>query len=101
PNLDYFAPISQEIEDFWQRLVSLPPPPAPRPAGVAFRPIILIIEDDPDIVLLLQEALEIDGYEVLAAVNDAALRLARECRPAVVLLDLMMPGMDGGEISRR
>jgi DNA-binding response OmpR family regulator len=60
-----------------------------------------VIEDDPHIADLLQCALEDEGYEVLIAIDDQALYLARERCPAVVLLDLMLPGMDGREISRK
>ncbi len=62
---------------------------------------VLIVDDDPTIVAVLQAALEDEGYNVLTAVNGGALPVAREQRPHVILLDIMMPGMDGVEVSRR
>lgn len=61
----------------------------------------LIIEDDPDIVELLQYNLEREGYTVLTAMNgEVGLREARRRKPGVILLDLMLPGMDGLEVCR-
>jgi len=57
---------------------------------------VLIVEDDSDIRAVLAEALELEGYEVsLAADGAQALRIARERAPDLILLDLMMPVMDG------
>jgi DNA-binding NtrC family response regulator len=57
---------------------------------------ILAVDDTPANLALLSEALEPRGYEILAASNGAeALRLALRAKPALVLLDLMMPGQDG------
>ena len=59
-------------------------------------PKILIVDDEPDIVRLLQMKLQRSGYEVVTAYcgSDAVLK-AEEERPDAVLLDAMMPGMDG------
>jgi CheY-like chemotaxis protein len=62
---------------------------------------VLVVNDDRDIVQLLEVALELEGYTVLSAVGAEALRLAHERQPDVILLDLMMPVMDGVEVSRR
>lgn len=62
---------------------------------------VLIVDDDLDTVQLVGMALEEEGYRVRAAAGAGALRLAREERPDVILLDLMIPGMDGAEVSRR
>ncbi len=62
---------------------------------------VLVVDDDPSIVDFLETALEDEGYIVRAAVNGAALPLARQLQPDVILLDIMMPGMDGVEVSRR
>lgn len=62
---------------------------------------VLAIEDDRELAYLYQSFLSGEGYEVLIA-HDAAegLRLVRQ-QPDVVLLDLMLPGMDGYEFLRR
>jgi CheY-like chemotaxis protein len=62
---------------------------------------VLVVDDDPIIVDVLRAALEDEGYAVLMAVNGGALPLAREAQPQVILLDIMMPGMDGVEVSKR
>lgn len=63
---------------------------------------VLVIEDDLAIADVIMEALELEGFTVEHAVDGEALRLADQApRPAVVLLDLMMPGMDGFEVARR
>src|SRR6266568_826666 len=59
-------------------------------------PMILIVDDDPDIRETLAEALELDGYRVSTAANGKiALEQARVTRPDLILLDLMMPVMSG------
>lgn len=62
---------------------------------------VLVVDDDDAITALIQAALEDEGYRVLAAVNGAALQLARDEHPNLILLDIMMPDMDGVEVSRR
>ncbi len=62
---------------------------------------ILIIEDDPDTARLVGLYLTRDGHRVLAASDGVeGLRLAREARPDLVVLDLMLPGMSGMDICR-
>ncbi len=58
---------------------------------------ILVVEDDPGIRESLELTLEMEGYEVCSAPNgkEALDRLSRIGRPAMVILDLMMPVMDG------
>ena len=75
---------------------------SPAPDGVSARARILLIEDSEDIRYLLTALLQ-DKYEVLAAVaGDDGLRLALlEPRPDIILLDVVMPGMDGYEVLRR
>ena len=71
----------------------------PIPAGI--RPV-LVIDDDPDSRDLLKRTLEADGYTVVtAASGDEGLRLARELTPALITLDVMMPGMDGWAVLQR
>jgi DNA-binding response OmpR family regulator len=65
-------------------------------------PVVLIADDDPDILELVALTLERDGYEVVQARSgEEALRLADEREPHLAVLDLMMPGMDGCEVTRR
>jgi two-component system, OmpR family, alkaline phosphatase synthesis response regulator PhoP len=60
---------------------------------------ILVVDDDAKTVELVKLYLNRDGYKVLVAYNGTeALRLAREIRPDLVVLDLMLPGMDGLEV---
>ncbi|HXF37818.1 MAG TPA: response regulator [Actinomycetota bacterium] len=60
------------------------------------RPLVLIVEDEPDMLLLLRLTLEEEGFDTcLAADGATALRRVDEDRPDVVLLDLMLPVLDG------
>ncbi len=62
---------------------------------------ILVVDDDPGNVELLAGIFE-DDYEVLFATHgERALQLARETKPEAILLDVLMPGMDGFEVCRR
>jgi DNA-binding response OmpR family regulator len=62
---------------------------------------ILVVEDEPDTVLLLKHILRAAGYNVLGATSgEEALKKFGEVKPNLVLLDLMMPGMDGWETYR-
>jgi DNA-binding response OmpR family regulator len=62
---------------------------------------VLVIDDDPVIVNLLQVNFEIEGYDVLtAAGGEAGIAQARTGRPDVIVLDVMMPGVDGLEVAR-
>lgn len=57
---------------------------------------VLVIDDEPDVLLLCRVNLEIAGHEVLEAPNgEDGLRLAMHERPDVILLDLMLPTIDG------
>ncbi len=63
---------------------------------------ILVADDDPDILALVSLTLERDGYEVAQARNgEEALRIASERTLHLAVLDLMMPGLDGYEVTRR
>jgi DNA-binding response OmpR family regulator len=63
---------------------------------------ILLIDDDPTLLDLLSQFLQEDGYEVFTAPNGTlGLKLAYNERPDLVLLDVMLPGMDGWEICAR
>lgn len=66
------------------------------------QPVILIVEDDRDILDLVAYHLEQAGYKVLSAMDGAqGLRLCREERPDLVVLDLMLPKLEGKEVCRQ
>ena len=66
------------------------------------RPTILIIDDQPAMLNLLIEAFEPAGFDVLVALQgEMALTLLNQVTPDVILLDAMMPGIDGFETCRR
>jgi CheY-like chemotaxis protein len=63
---------------------------------------ILVVDDAPDNVLLVQTILEEEGYEISTAENGfSALSQIDKSAPDLVLLDVMMPGMDGYEVTKR
>lgn len=64
--------------------------------------VVLIVDDTPDNLALLSDALDASGYMVLVALDGAsALERMQRRQPDVVLLDAMMPGLDGFETCRR
>jgi DNA-binding response OmpR family regulator/DNA-binding CsgD family transcriptional regulator len=64
--------------------------------------VVLIVDDVPDNLAVLHDALDESGYTVLVATSgEAALQRAEQALPDIVLLDAMMPGMDGFEVARR
>ena len=64
---------------------------------------LLIVDDHPSFRLAARRLLEQHGYDVVGEAGDgeAALRVASELRPDVVLLDVQMPGIDGFEVTER
>ncbi|MCB1954849.1 MAG: response regulator transcription factor [Rhodocyclaceae bacterium] len=63
--------------------------------------IVLVVDDVPENLSVLHDALDESGYTVLVATNgETALARARQALPDVVLLDAVMPGMDGFEVAR-
>ena len=65
-------------------------------------PKVLVVDDVVDNVELLADALEDVGYEVLKAFSGIeALNIAGSSKPDVIMLDIMMPGIDGLEVCRR
>ncbi|MEE8372670.1 MAG: response regulator [Dehalococcoidia bacterium] len=63
---------------------------------------VLVVEDDPAARRLVSFALEQDGYEVLTASNGLeGLAKAQTERPEILVLDVMLPGLDGFEVCRR
>jgi DNA-binding response OmpR family regulator len=66
------------------------------------RPVVLAADDDEDILALIAFRLERSGYTViLARDGEEALALARDERPDLAVLDVMMPKLDGFELTRR
>lgn len=64
--------------------------------------VVLIVDDVPDNLSLLHDALDRAGYTVLVATHgESALQRAAQADPDIVLLDAVMPGMDGFEVARR
>ena len=62
---------------------------------------VLVVDDDPDIVLTVQLMLEQQGYEVDSAANGSeAVFMAGEMQPHVVVLDYRMPGMNGDQTAK-
>jgi DNA-binding response OmpR family regulator len=62
---------------------------------------ILIVEDNPDLAFGLRNNLEIEGYDIAVAEDGlAGLREARATAPDLIILDLMMPGLDGYRVLR-
>ena len=63
---------------------------------------VLVVEDEPDVAALILHHLSRDGYDVIVCANGAeAVRHARDGRIAAVLLDIMLPGLNGWEVCRR
>lgn len=62
------------------------------------QPLLLVIDDDPGIRLLVSEIADLAGYASVSAGNPVEIRLALECSPDVIVLDLSMPDMDGIEV---
>lgn len=62
---------------------------------------ILIVEDNADNLLIYSTILEFSGYRVISAVDGhSGLDLARQERPALILMDVSIPGIDGWEVTR-
>ncbi|HEX7086727.1 MAG TPA: response regulator transcription factor [Vicinamibacterales bacterium] len=63
--------------------------------------LVLVVEDDPDIAALLRLHLSRAGFEIaMLDAGDAVVQAVRDRQPALVLLDLMLPGLDGFEVCR-
>ncbi|MGE5175139.1 MAG: response regulator transcription factor [Hyphomicrobiales bacterium] len=65
------------------------------------RPRVLVVDDEPDLVRILQFGLKAAGYDVeVASDGQEGLKKARELRPDIILLDLMLPKLDGYKVCR-
>ncbi|HWN93220.1 MAG TPA: response regulator, partial [Verrucomicrobiae bacterium] len=70
-------------------------------SGVPGGPLILVVDDEPDIRMLLRDQLELEGFRVLEAGRALeAVELARERLPDLITMDLMLPDLDGFEAIR-
>jgi DNA-binding response OmpR family regulator len=66
------------------------------------RPLVLIVEDEDNIASFATMYLEAAGFRVMhASRGDDGLRMAQDERPSLLVLDLMLPGIDGFEVTRR
>jgi DNA-binding response OmpR family regulator len=63
---------------------------------------VLVVDDEPKIIKVVEHSLRREGYQVFSAVDgEQALAVAEKVRPDLVILDLMMPKMDGFEVCKR
>src|SRR4030065_254413 len=70
--------------------------------GVVSQPTVLVVDDEEAIAEAVRARLQSEGYEVLVAGDGPeAIRICDEARPDLVVLDLMLPGMDGLEVCKR
>jgi len=68
----------------------------------AMKQTILVVEDEPDIAATVAFNLKKEGYEVhVACTGEEALLIARDVKPALVLLDVMLPGISGTEVCQK
>src|SRR4051812_3642057 len=75
---------------------------APTPADDVFRPLVLVVDDHEDSRAIARVVLESGGFRVAeAATGLDGLRLAAALSPAAVLLDLILPGVDGWQVARQ
>lgn len=66
------------------------------------RPVVLVADDEPDLLRLVVRRLQAAGYEVVeAADGEEAWRLVESRRPALAILDVRMPRLDGYSLTRR
>ncbi len=95
--------------DLSQLEASTPPAPPPQPAfnpestkhpgSDSAKKHILIIDDDPDAVYLLQENLDLQEFDIRGCQNGQdGLQMARQQHPHAILLDILMPGTDGWQV---
>jgi len=70
--------------------------------GLAMARKVLVVDDEPTLVAALRYTLEREGFQVLEAGDgETALQLARSQSPDIVILDVLLPGLDGFEVCRR
>jgi two-component system OmpR family response regulator len=90
-------PFTTSIEDKLMK----PPSSTPNATEAHHRPRVLAIDDDPDILTVLRATLDAEGYDVILAQDGlAGINAARQKHPDAILLDVLMPGMDGFDVYR-
>ena len=96
----FTALVPVEVDDPAGAPVATPPPTAPvAPAGDASAPLVLVVDDEPSVVDIISRSLVREGCQVRSAGNGRdALALARELKPRLITLDVMMPSMDGWSV---
>jgi signal transduction histidine kinase/CheY-like chemotaxis protein/HAMP domain-containing protein len=88
-----YAPVAEEGADIEEV--------AERPADSSRR-LVLVIDDDPDVISLLTQEIEEEGYQVIGATRALeGIEKAKQIGPYAITLDIMMPGMDGWEAISR
>jgi two-component system, OmpR family, alkaline phosphatase synthesis response regulator PhoP len=76
------------------------PASSPKPASRT-RPLIMVVDDEPDIVLVTKTRIRLSGYDVAEAEDGAiALERIQELRPDLIVLDLKMPKLDGYQLCK-
>ena len=82
--------------------MSRPTDPTPRPVMPSKNRRVLVVDDERDLNELVTLKLQRTGYDVLNAFDGhAAVAIARDALPDLIVLDVMMPGIDGNEVTRR
>jgi hypothetical protein len=90
----FTATLPDTVTDPNEQAITKPSPS--NPGATAGGPVILVIDDDPGVRELTTRSLGKEGYRVECASNgEQGLAMAKELRPAVITLDVMMPGLDG------
>jgi len=95
----FTATIPAQVIEVAEETVPAVSTPAAEIASTGSGPLVLVIDDDATVQDLLRRSLNRDGFRVETAADGATgLARARELRPAIITLDVMMPGMDGWEV---
>lgn len=72
------------------------------PAEEPSRPLILVVDDEPTNLELAEALLEAEGFQVRVAFDAAStLNVLKSCEPALILMDIQLPGVDGWTLTRR